>query len=123
MDIEEVGKEIVDSVIQVHRSLGPGLFESVYQRCLVYELLKRGLKLDTERTVPIRYGNVLLNSGFRIDILVEGMIVIENKAVSQLLPLHEAQLITYLRLSNCRLGYLLNWNVALMKNGIRRFVN
>ena len=123
MDIEEVAKIIVDSAIKIHRALGPGLLESAYQQCLAYELHKRGLHVDTEVLLPIVYDGQQIDAGYRIDMLVEGCVIIENKAVDQMLPIHQAQLLTYLKLRDCRLGFLLNWNVRLMKDGIKRMVN
>lgn len=123
MDIEEIGRIIVDSAIHVHRALGPGLLESAYQVCLAYELRKRGLTVECEVVLPIRYdGQILVDAGYRIDMLVEGAVIIENKVVEQLLPIHEAQLITYLKLKGCWLGYLLNWNSPRMADGIMRKV-
>ena len=122
LDIEEIAKNIVDAAIKVHRALGPGLLESAYQRCLVYELRKRGLQVEHELSVPIAYDGQMIDAGYRIDALVEGRIIIENKAVESLLPIHEAQLLTYMKLRRCRLGFLLNWNVRLMKNGIKRMI-
>ena len=123
MNIEEIAKTIVDSAIKVHRALGPGLFESAYQQCLTYELRKRGLRVDCEVALPIVYDGQQIDAGYRIDMLVEGCVIIENKAVDQILPIHQAQLLTYLKLRDCRLGFLLNWNVRLMKDGIKRMVN
>ena len=123
MDIEAVAAIIVDAAIQVHRALGPGLMESAYQKCLIYELRKRGLRVESELLLPIEYDGQLIDASYRIDMLVEGCIIIENKCVERLLPIHEAQLLTYLKLRDCRLGFLLNWNVVLMKNGIKRMVN
>lgn len=123
MEIETIGREIVDGAIKVHRALGPGLLESAYQHCLAYELRERGLQLDTELLLPVRYGRVQVDAGYRIDMLVEELVIVENKAVERLLPIHQAQLLTYLKLRDCRLGYLLNWNVRLMKHGIKRMVN
>ena len=123
MDIEEVAKVIVDSAIKVHRALGPGLLESAYQQCLAYELRKRGLRVDCEVLLPILYDGQRIDAGYRIDMLVEDCIIVEHKTVDLLLPIHEAQLLTYLKLRDCRLGFLLNWNARLMKNGIRRMVN
>jgi GxxExxY protein len=123
MDIEEVAKTIVDATIKVHRALGPGLLESAYQQCLAYELRKRGLRVECEVLLPILYDGQRIDTGYRIDMLVENCIIIENKTVDLLLPIHEAQLLTYLKLQDCRLGFLLNWNVKLMKSGIRRMVN
>ncbi|GIK37583.1 MAG: hypothetical protein BroJett011_14160 [Chloroflexota bacterium] len=123
MDIEEVARNIVDSAIKVHRALGPGLLESAYQHCLIYELRKRSFEVKHELVLPVVYDGQQLDAGYRLDMLVEDCIIIENKAVDQLLPIHEAQLLTYLKLRNCQLGFLLNWNVVLMKNGIKRMVN
>lgn len=123
MDIEEVAKNIVDASIKVHRTLGPGLLESAYQHCLTYELRKRGLKVECEVLLPIAYDGQQIDAGYRIDMLIEDCIIVENKTVEKLLPIHQAQLLTYLKLRNCQLGFLLNWNVALMKHGIKRMVN
>lgn len=123
MHIEEVGRQIVDAAIKVHRALGPGLLESAYQACLAYELRQRNLHVACEVTLPVVYEGLHIDAGYRIDMLVEDVVIIENKAVKKILPIHQAQLLTYLKLRDCRLGYLLNWNVALMKNGIKRMVN
>ncbi len=122
MDIEAIATIIVDAVIAVHRALGPGLLESAYQRCLIYELRKRGLRVEWEVSLPLKYDGQLIDAGYRIDILVEGCIILENKAVDRILPIHEAQLLTYLKLSGIKLGFILNWNVKLMKAGIKRMV-
>jgi GxxExxY protein len=123
-NIEEVARQRrVDTAIKVHKALGPGLLESTYQKCHAHELRKRGLRVETEVIVPITYDGEKIDAGYRIDALVEDMVAIENKAVEQMLPLHEAQLLTYMRLRNLRLGFLLNWNVVLMKKGIKRMVN
>lgn len=123
MDIEEIARIIVDAAIKVHRALGPGLMESAYQHCYAYELRKRGLRVNCELLLPIQYDGQQIDAGYRIDMLVEGCLIIENKAVEKLLPIHEAQLLTYLKLRDCRIGFLLNWNVPLMKQGIQRMVN
>ena len=123
MDIEEIGKIIVDSAIKVHRSLGPGLLESAYQVCLAHELTKRGLRVACEVTLPLIYDGERIDAGYRIDMLVENSVIIENKVVDRLSPVHQAQLLTYLRLKGCWLGYLLNWNTVRMADGIRRMVN
>ena len=120
---EAIAKEVVDACIQVHRALGPSLLESTYQKCLLYELSSRGLKVASEVSIPVVYKGVELDCGYRIDILVEDVIVLELKSVEKLLPVHSAQIITYLKLANKRLGFLLNFNVSLMKNGLNRFVN
>ena len=123
MDIEEVGRNVVDAAIKVHRALGPGLLESAYQKCLTYELSKRGLRAECEVVLPIVYDGQQIDAGYRIDVLVEDCVIIENKTVESLLPIHKAQLLTYLKLRDCRLGFLLNWNTPLMKHGIKRMVN
>ncbi|HEC34400.1 MAG TPA: GxxExxY protein [Chloroflexi bacterium] len=123
MDIEEIARIIVDAAIKVHRALGPGLLESAYQKCLAYELRKRGLRVECEVLLPIVYDGQQIDAGYRIDMLVEDCIIIENKTVDGLLPIHQAQLLTYLKLRDCRLGFLLNWKVTLMKHGIKRMVN
>lgn len=122
-DIEEIARLIVDAAIKVHRALGPGLLESTYQACLTYELHKRGLQVKCEVVLPVVYDGQRIDAGYRVDMLIEDCIIVENKAVKQLLPIHQAQLLTYLKLQDCRLGFLLNWNVTLMKHGIKRMVN
>jgi len=121
--LNSIGTTIVRSAIKVHRILGPGLLESAYQACHVMELRSFGLLVETEVKLPIEYRGKKIESGYRIDVLVERSVVIENKAVDRLLPVHSAQLITYLQLSGKQLGYLLNWNVKVMKKGIHRFVD
>lgn len=123
MDIEEVGRQVVNSAVRVHRTLGPGLLESAYQKCLIHELRKRGLAVASEIPLPVHYDGEAIDVGYRLDLLVEEQVVIENKTVEHILPLHEAQLLTYLKLSEKSLGFLLNWNVKLMKQGIKRMVN
>jgi GxxExxY protein len=122
-EIEKVASEIVDAAITVHRELGPGLLESAYQTCLAHELRSRKLEVRCEIGLPLDYRGMQVAAGYRLDMLVEDKIVIENKAVDKVLPVHAAQVLTYLRLTGCRLGFLLNWNVTLMKNGITRLVN
>jgi GxxExxY protein len=123
MDIEFIAKEIVDSAIHVHRALGPGLFESTYQKCLVFELRKRGFSVDCEVVLPIVYEGNTIESGYRLDMLVDHSVVIENKTVDALLPIHATQLLTYLRLGGFHLGFLINWKVDLLKKGIKRIAN
>jgi GxxExxY protein len=121
-DIEAIAKDIVDAAIKVHRALGPGLLESAYQHCLAYELRKRGKKVFTEVSLPIYYEGQKIDAGYRIDMLIDDVIIVENKTLETILPIHEAQILTYMKLHNCHLGFLLNWNVKLMKSGIRRVV-
>ncbi len=122
-DIEVIAKDIVDAAIKVHKEFGPGLLESAYQQCLAFELRKRGRKVLTEVVVPIVYDGHQIGAGYRLDMFVDDLIIIENKTVEEVLPIHLAQLLTYLKLKNCKLGFLLNWNVKLMKNGIMRVAN
>jgi GxxExxY protein len=121
-NIEAVAKDIVDAAIKVHKALGPGLLESAYQQCLAYELRQRGQKVLTEVSLPLTYEGQTIEVGYRIDMLVDDLVIVENKVVETLLPIHEAQLMTYLKLSERKIGFLLNWNVTLMKNGIKRVV-
>ena len=123
MDLEQIGNAIISAAIRVHKVLGPGLLESAYQKCLDYELRKMDLRVECELILPVQYETVQIDAGYRIDMLIEGLIIIENKTVERILPIHEAQLLTYLKMKNCQLGYLLNWNVSLMKDGIKRMVN
>ncbi|MCP4142357.1 MAG: GxxExxY protein [Chloroflexi bacterium] len=118
--IEGIATDIVDCAIKVHRELGPGLLESTYQHCLVHELRKRGRKVFTEVSLPIIYDGQKIDAGYRIDMLIDDLLIIENKTVESLLPIHMAQLLTYLKLHKSNLGFLLNWNVRLMKQGIKR---
>jgi len=120
MEIEEVGRLIVDSAFQVHSGLGPGLLESAYQACLAHELHLRRLQVDLEVVQPVIYKGIPFDTGYRIDMLVDRCVVVENKCVEQLLPIHEAQLLTYLKLGGYHLGFLINWNVPLIKTGIKR---
>lgn len=121
-DTEAIATDVVDCAIKVHKTLVPGLLESAYQFCHAYELKKRGWIVETELKLPLHYEDQRLDVGYRIDTLVEKLVIIEHKTVESLLPIHEAQLITYLKLSGCQVGFLLNWNVTLMKYGIKRFV-
>ena len=122
-DVEEIGRNIVHSAIKVHKALGPGLLESVYQKCLAYELEKSGLQVKCEFPLPVEYETIKIDAGFRADMIVDDAVIIENKTVDKIAPIHEAQLLTYLKLTNLNLGFLLNWNVPLMKDGIKRIVN
>ena len=114
---------IIGGAIQVHRVLGPGLLESAYEACLAFELKKRGLRIEEQKPLPLVYDQVKLDCGYRIDLVVEGAVVVEVKSVDALAPIHEAQVISYLKLSGCKVGLLINFNVLQLKQGIRRFVN
>ena len=122
-NIDQLTKKIIGCAISVHRSLGPGLLESAYKECLYYELIKAGLKVEKEKPLPLIYENVKLDCGYRVDLIVEGQIVIEVKQVEALADIHIAQVLTYLKLSKNRFGLLLNFNVLMMKDGIKRIVN
>lgn len=121
-EAERIATVVVDAAYSVHRTLGPGLLESVYEICLAHELEKRGHHVLKQTPLPVVYDTVKLEAGYRIDLIVEDIVVIEVKSVEALAPVHEAQLLTYLRLSNRRLGFLINFNVALLKQGIKRMV-
>lgn len=122
IDVEAIAKDIVDCAIKVHKALGSGLLEPAYQYCHTYELKKRGWDAETEVKLPLLYEDQKIDVGYRIDTLVNKLVIVENKSVESLLPIHEAQLLTHMKLSGCKIGFLLNWNVALMKHGIKRFV-
>ncbi|HEX5839880.1 MAG TPA: GxxExxY protein [Anaerolineales bacterium] len=121
-DIEVIAKDVVDFAIKVHKALGPGLLESAYQFCHSYELRKRGWIAETEVKLPLVYEDQKIDVGYWIDALINGLVIVEHKTVETLLPVHEAQLLTCMKLSGCKIGFLLNWNVALMKHGLKRFV-
>jgi GxxExxY protein len=120
--VEALARTVIDAGLKVHRSLGPGLLESAYEHCLAHELQARGLSLKRQLALPIVYEGLTLDAGYRLDLLVEDTIVVEVKTVEALTRLHEAQLLTYLRLSGRRLGYLMNFNVTLFKQGLRRLL-
>ncbi|TDY04237.1 GxxExxY protein [Thiohalophilus thiocyanatoxydans] len=121
-EIEEMAEHVVDSVYKIHRSLGPGLLESAYEACLKHELIKRGIDVSCQIEMPIIYEGKKIMPGFRMDMLVGQSIIVELKSVEQLLPVHKAQLMTYMKLSKKNLGFLLNFNVPVMKQGISRVV-
>lgn len=123
MEIEKIGRIIVNSAIKVHKALGPGLLESAYQKCLAYEMSKKMLDVKCEVPLPLQYEDVRIDVGFRADMIIENAVIVENKTVEKLAPIHEAQLLTYLKITGMPLGFLLNWNVVLMKDGIKRMVN
>ena len=118
-----ITKSIIGAAIQVHKALGPGLLESAYEACLAYELGKRHLRVEQQKPLPLIYEQVKLDCGYRIDLLVEGAVVVEVKSAEAVAPIHEAQVITYLKLSGCKVALLINFNVTILKDGIRRFVN
>ena len=121
-DVDALVRSIIDAAFKVHRALGPGLLESVYEACLCQEMLLRGIRFERQHSVPIHYEGLVLDHGLRIDLFVGDTVVVELKAVEKLEPIHEAQLLTYLRLSGVRVGLLINFNVRLFKQAVRRFV-
>ena len=121
-NLVDLGESIIGAALKVHSHLGPGLLESVYEICLIHELRTRGLVVESQRVLPVVYAGLVLDSAFRLDVLVENLVVLEVKAVAALLPIHKAQLINYLKLGNYPLGYLMNFNEVHLKNGIKRVV-
>lgn len=121
-EIENLGSVIVDAGLKVHKALGPGLLESAYEHCLAHELAKRGLSVLRQATLPIVYDGVTLDAGYRLDLLINEAVIVEVKAIDQLTRVHDAQVLTYLKLSRLRLGFLMNFNVDLFKQGLRRLV-
>ena len=121
--LDEIIGQTVDAAIQVHRALGPGLLESAYAACLVSELVQRGFLVERQKDLPVAHRDTQIDCGYRLDLLVEGQVIVEVKAVDKLAPIHDAQVITYLRLSGAKVGLLMNFNVPLLKDGLRRLVN
>jgi GxxExxY protein len=119
----EIGTVIIASAMKVHSAVGAGLLESAYETCLLYELEKQGLAVQRQVLIPLRYEDLRIDNGYRVDLLVENRVVVELKALETILPVHRAQLLSYLRLGGLKLGYLLNFNVARMRDGIVRLVN
>jgi len=123
MDINEVSGQIIDAAMKVHSALGPGLLESAYEACLLYELHQRGLKAMRQVDLPVVYKSVKIDVGYRLDLLVEDAVIVELKAVAEIAPIHQAQLLSYLKLSGKKLGLLINFNVVHLRDGITRMVN
>ncbi len=123
MSENDIAREIVDSAFRVHTTLGPGLLESVYEAVLSHELVRRGLRVARQQPIPIIYDDLRIEAGFRADLIVEDKIIVEIKSIEAIAPVHRKQLTTYLRLADKRLGLLINFNVALIKDGIVRIVN
>jgi GxxExxY protein len=123
IDASKITETIIAGAIEVHRELGPGLLESTYEACLAYELVQRGLKVERQKGLPVKYRGVDLDCGYRIDLLVEDLVIVELKVVEKLERIHEAQLLSYLKLSGVPVGLLLNFNVTELRRGIRRLVN
>ncbi|HZQ05913.1 MAG TPA: GxxExxY protein [Anaerolineae bacterium] len=121
--LNQVTDQIIGAAIEVHRLLGPGLLESAYEACLAYELAQRNLKFEQQKPLPITYKQVKLDCGYRLDFLIEENVIVELKSVDQILPIYEAQLLSYLKISNKQVGLLINFNTPLLKQGVRRIVN
>ena len=123
MDLNKLTEQIIGAAIEVHRAFGPGALESLYEECLMIELGDRGIKFERQKQIPIVYKGRRVATTLRIDLLVAGVVVVELKTVDRLMPVHEAQLLSYLRLTDCRVGLLINFNVAVLRDGIKRMVN
>ena len=123
MTVNDITGQIVDAAMKVHTVLGPGLLESTYEACLTFELSKRGLRVQRQVELPVMYDGIRIDVGYRIDLLVEELVIVESKSVAELAPIHEAQLLTYLKLSDRHVGLLMNFNVVHLKDGIKRMVN
>lgn len=122
-NLNRITESIIGAAIEVHRALGPGLLESAYEACLTFELAQRGLKVEQQKPLPVVYREAKLDCGYRLDLLVEEAVIVEVKAVDRLMPIHQAQLLSYLKLSGFKVGLLFNFNVKVLKDGIRRLVN
>ena len=123
MEINDITGQIIDAAIKVHSALGPGLLESAYEACLMYELTKRGLAVRNQVPLPVKYEDVIIEVGYRIDLLVAELVIVELKSVDDVAPIHQAQLLSYLKLSGKKIGLLINFNVELLKHGITRLAN
>lgn len=123
MDENEISSIIVNTSLKIHRELGPGLFESVYEEILTYELLKKDLLVERQKVIPVKWDQVIMDQGFRADLIIDRKVIIEIKSIETVAPVHQKQLLTYLKLTGLKLGLLINFNEALIKNGIQRIVN
>lgn len=123
VELNKITEHIIGSAIEVHRHLGPGLLESTYEACLAYELSQLGMTIECQQKIPLVYKEVRLDCGYRLDMLVNGLVVVEVKAIDKLLPIHEAQRLSYLKLTGRKLGLLINFNVLLLKDGVKRIAN
>lgn len=122
MEFESLSKDVLGAAIEVHKHLGPGLLESAYEECFSYELVQRGYRIERQKPIPVVYKEIKLDCGYRIDILVEDKIVLELKSVDCFNPVHEAQILTYMKFAQKKIGLLINFNVTMLKNGIKRYV-
>lgn len=122
MDVNTITREIIGAAIEVHSAFGPGMLESAYEKCLVYELAERGFNVESQVVLPLKYKRITIDAGYRLDVRVEKQVVVEVKAVDEVHPVHKAQLLCYMRLSGCKVGLLLNFNERLLVNGITRMI-
>jgi GxxExxY protein len=122
-ELNKITEGIIGAAIEVHRNLGPGLLESAYQAALAYELIQRGYKVEQQKPLPLLYKEIKLDAGYRLDSLINDKVVLEIKSSDKIILIHDAQILSYLRLSGCKVGLLINFNVKLLKNGIKRFIN
>ena len=118
----EIAKIVFESGLQIHKTLGPGLLESAYEECLYFDLVNAGLEVEKQKSLPLIYKEIKLDAGYRVDFLIENKVIIEIKSIEALHPIHTAQVLTYLKLSNCKLALLINFNVLLFKDGVKRII-
>jgi len=121
--LNSLSGKIIDAAIKVHKALGPGLVESCYEACLAFELMQQGLKVERQKPLPVIYREIKLDCGYRLDLFIDNLIIVEIKSVEKIVPIHKAQLLSYLKLTHCKLGLLINFNVELLKDGLVRVVN
>ncbi len=122
-ELDQITQSVIGAAIQVHQTLGPGLLESAYEACLGFDLVELGFKIDKQKPLPLVYKTMVLDCAYRVDLLVEDKVIVEVKAVDQLMPIHQAQVLSYLKISGCKIGLLINFNERLLKNGIQRIIN
>jgi len=122
MDFDPITNAIIGCAIEVHKHLGPGLLESAYEECLIYELRNRNIPVERQKPIPVVYKQIKLDCGYRLDLLVNRSVIVEIKSVDALIPVHEAQLLTYMKFSNIKIGLLINFNVTMLKHGLKRFI-
>lgn len=123
MNVNELSRVIIGLALKIHKALGPGLLESAYEECLYYEIGQNGLRVEKQKPMPLIYNEIKMDCGYRVDLIVERKLILEIKSVENLNDVHLAQILTYLKLAECKLGLLINFNVSLLKNGIRRVIN
>lgn len=121
-EVNHTTRELMDCFLTVHKQMGPGLLESIYEECLCYELKKRNISFERQKALPLRYDRAILESGLRLDLVVDGKVIVELKSIEKILPVHEAQVISYLKLADMEVGFLVNFNTPLMRDGVKRFV-